>query len=42
VLSLAVIMQMLMAPAYPFWALALFALDIIAIYALIGHGQRRD
>jgi hypothetical protein len=25
--------------AYPFWSLALFALDIVAIYGLIAYGQ---
>jgi hypothetical protein len=42
VLSLAAIMQLLMAPAYPFWAISLFAVDIIAVYALVAHGERRD
>lgn len=42
VLSLAALMQLLMMPAYPFLAIALFALDIIAVYALVAHGERRD
>ena len=42
VLSLAALMQLLMMPAYPFWAMSLFALDIIAVYALLAHGERRD
>jgi hypothetical protein len=29
-----------MLPAYPLWALAIFALDLIAIFGLIAHGQR--
>ncbi len=42
VLSIAALVALLMAPAYPGWALALFFLDILAVYALVGHGQRRD
>jgi hypothetical protein len=29
-----------MMPAYPFWSLSLFAVDILAIYALIAYGKR--
>ena len=32
--------QLLMMPAYPFWSLSIFALDILAIYGLIAHGKR--
>ena len=39
-LSLNAIAMLLMLPAYPFWSLAIFALDMIAIYGLIGHGQK--
>lgn len=42
VLSLAALMQLLMAPAYPFWAIALLALNIIAVYALVVHGESRN
>ncbi|HJS94405.1 MAG TPA: hypothetical protein VJ741_09090 [Solirubrobacteraceae bacterium] len=42
VLSLAALMQLLMAPAYPFWAITLFAVNIIAVYALAAHGERGD
>jgi hypothetical protein len=35
------IVQMLFIPAYPFWSLALFTLDILVIYGLIAHGARR-
>jgi hypothetical protein len=35
-----VIAQLLMIPAYPFWSLAIFALDILATYGLIAYGQR--
>jgi hypothetical protein len=34
-----VIAQLLMMPAYPFWSLAIFALDILAIYGLIAYGR---
>jgi hypothetical protein len=27
-------------PAYPFWSLCIFAVDILGIYGLIAHGQR--
>jgi hypothetical protein len=32
--------QLLMIPAYPFWSLSLFAVDIVAIYALCAYGSR--
>jgi hypothetical protein len=34
------ITQMLSISAYPWWSLALFALDLIALYALISRGLR--
>jgi hypothetical protein len=34
------IAQLLFMPAYPFWSLALFTLDILVIYGLIAHGKR--
>jgi hypothetical protein len=34
------IAQLLMMPAYPFWSLTIFALDILAIYGLIAYGKR--
>ena len=40
VLSLNAIAQLLLMPAYPLWSLAIFAVDIIAIYGLIAHGKR--
>src|ERR1700740_2341684 len=40
VLSLNAIAQLLMMPAYPFWSLAIFAVDIVAVYALIAYGTR--
>ncbi len=40
VLSLNAIAQLLMMPAYPFWSLCLFALDILAMYGLVAYGKR--
>jgi hypothetical protein len=40
VLSLNAIAQLLMMPAYPFWSLSIFAIDILAIYGLIAYGKR--
>ena len=34
------IVQLMMIPAYPFWSLSIFALDILAIYGLIAYGNR--
>jgi hypothetical protein len=42
ILSVAAIAQLLMMPAYPFWSLALFAVDILAIYGLVAYGKRLD
>jgi hypothetical protein len=39
-LGLNVIGQLLMLPAYPLFSLAIFALDLIAIFGLVAHGQR--
>ena len=39
-LGLNAIAQLMMIPAYPFWSLAVFALDLIAIYGLIAYGAR--
>jgi hypothetical protein len=33
--------QLMVMPAYPFWSLVLFALNILVIYGLIVHGARR-
>jgi hypothetical protein len=33
--------QLLVMPAYPLWAVSLFALDILVIYALIAYGGHR-
>jgi hypothetical protein len=40
ILAVGALVQLLMMPAYPFWSLSLFALDIVAIYGLIAHGGR--
>ena len=40
VLALAAIASLLFIPAYPFWALSLFTLDILALYGLIAYGSR--
>jgi hypothetical protein len=34
------IVQLMMIPAYPFWSLAIFTLDILAVYGLIAYGKR--
>jgi hypothetical protein len=39
ILSLNAIAQLLMMPAYPFWSLTLFAVDVLALYGLIAHGR---
>ena len=36
------IMQLLFIPAYPFWSLSIFTLDILVIYGLIVHGKRAE
>jgi hypothetical protein len=32
--------QLVVMPAYPFWALCLFTLNILVIYGLIAHGSK--
>ena len=39
-LSCSAVAQLLFIPAYPFWSLALFAIDILAIYGLVAYGKR--
>jgi hypothetical protein len=34
------IAQLVFIPAYPFWSLALFTLDILVIYGLVAYGSR--
>lgn len=40
VLAANCITQLLMMPAYPFWSLCIFAVDILAIYGLVAYGKR--
>ena len=40
VLSVGAIVQLLMIPAYPFWSLSIFALDVLAIFGLLTYGAR--
>ena len=40
ILSLNMIAQLLMMPAYPFWSLAIFSLNVLGIYGLVEYGQR--
>jgi hypothetical protein len=42
IVSVNAIVQLLMLPAYPWWAGMLFTLDILVIYGLIAHGARKD
>ena len=39
ILSLNAIAQLLMMPAYPLWSLAIFTIDVLAIYGLVAYGQ---
>jgi hypothetical protein len=34
--------QLLILPAYPWWAAMLFTLDVLVIYGLIAHGAKRS
>ena len=36
------IVQMFIIPAFPLWALAVFAIDVLILYGLIAYGGRRD
>ena len=38
-LSLNMIAQLMMMPAYPLWSLAIFTIDVLAIYGLVAYGQ---
>lgn len=40
ILSLNAIAQLLFIPAYPFWSLAIFSIDVLAIYGLAAYGHR--
>ena len=36
------IIQMFIIPAFPLWALAVFAIDVLILYGLIAYGGRRN
>jgi hypothetical protein len=40
--SASAIAALLSIPAYPFWSLAIFAVDVLVIYALAAYGGRRS
>jgi hypothetical protein len=40
VLGVNAIVQLVMIPAYTFWSLSIFTLDILAIYGLVAYGAR--
>jgi hypothetical protein len=42
VIGLNAIDQMFFVPAYPFWALTIIAMDIVALYGLCAYGSRRN
>ncbi len=39
-LGLNAIAQLMFIPAYPFWSLAIFAIDILALYGLVAYGDK--
>jgi len=42
VLALNAIDQMFFIPAYPFWALTIIAMDVIALWGLCAYGSRAN
>jgi hypothetical protein len=40
VIALNAIDQMFFIPAYPFWALTIIAMDVVALYGLVAYGSR--
>jgi hypothetical protein len=42
VLGLNAIDQMLFLPAYPFWSLAIIAIDVVALWGLCAYGSRQN
>jgi len=42
VLALNAIDMMFFVPAYPFWALTIIAVDVVALYGLCAYGSRRN
>jgi hypothetical protein len=41
IVSLNAIAQLLFMPAYPFWSLSIFTLDLLVLYGLTMHGRSR-
>jgi hypothetical protein len=41
IVGLNMIAQLMFLPSYPFWALAIFTLDVLVLYGLVAHGGRR-
>jgi hypothetical protein len=41
-LSVNAITQLMSLSSYPFWSLAIFTLDILALYGLVAYGQRLE
>ena len=42
VVGLSAIDMMFFVPAYPFWALTIIAVDVVALYALCAYGSREN
>jgi hypothetical protein len=42
VLALNAIDMMFFVPAYPFWALTIIAMDVLALYGLCAYGSRQN
>ena len=42
VVGLSAIDMMFFLPAYPFWALAIIAMDVVALYGLCAYGSREN
>ena len=42
VAGISAIEMMFFLPAYPFWALAIIAIDVIALYGLCAYGSREN
>ena len=40
IVALNMIAQLLFIPAYPFWSLAIFTVDVLVIYGLVAYGGR--
>ena len=40
--GLSAIAMMFFIPAYPFWALVIIAVEVVALYGLCAHGSREN